>query len=390
MAQEYYSINPLCALRYAFELCKTANCLFSKPEGSGMPLVAHKPLPTYDHLRDSGQEILTLGNALQQDIRELHIGFLNMMPDAALKVTEQQFMRLVGSSNQIAQFFVHLFSIPGLSRDVKTQEYIEEFYISFDQVKKEGLDALIITGANVANPDLEEEPFWDPLQEVIDWAKANVTSVLCSCLATHAIVKALHHIDRQPLENKRWGVYSHKIQYPDHPLLRDINTRFDVPHSRNNDISRAQLEAANFKILVDSDDGGVHMAVSPDQFRMVYLQGHPEYDRISLLKEYKREVFRFISGERDTYPPHPENYFDDKAALIADEYHKKIIETRATVKTAPEFPEKEMEPHLDNTWRDTGKAIFNNWLGLVYRLTNLDRKKPFIADVDPNDPLCLG
>ena len=135
-----------------------------------MPLVAHKPLPTYDQLRKSGQEILTLGNALHQDIRELHIGFLNMMPDAALRVTEQQFMRLIGSSNQIAQFFVHLFTIPGLTRGYDTKKYIEKYYTSFDQIKQDGLDALIITGANVANPNLDQEPFWDPLQEVIDWA----------------------------------------------------------------------------------------------------------------------------------------------------------------------------------------------------------------------------
>jgi homoserine O-succinyltransferase len=355
-----------------------------------MPLVAHKSLPTYDYLRKNGQEILTLGNALHQDIRELHLGFLNMMPDAALKVTEQQFMRLIGSSNQIAQFFVHLFSIPGLPRDTATKKYIDEFYTSFEQIRKEGIDALIITGANVANPNLEQEPFWEPLQEVIDWATENVTSVLCSCLATHAIVKALHQIDRQPLKSKRWGVYTHKIYYPEHPLLRDINTRFDVPHSRNNDISRAQLEAAKFKVLVDSDDGGVHMAVSPDQLRLVYLQGHPEYDRNSLLKEYKREVMRFISGERETYPPYPEHYFNQSVATIVDQHQRKVFEALESGNELPEFPEKQIEPHLDNTWRDTGKAIFNNWLGLVYRLTNLDRKKPFISGIDPNDPLGLG
>jgi homoserine O-succinyltransferase len=354
-----------------------------------MPLVAHKPLPTYENLKKDGHEILTLGSALHQDIRELHIGFLNMMPDAALKVTEQQFMRLIGSSNQIAQFFVHLFSIPGLPRSLETQNYIEKFYTSFDEIKKEGLDALIITGANVANPNLEQETFWQPLQEVIDWATENVTSVLCSCLATHAIVKALHHIDRQPLENKRWGVYTHRICNPDHPLLRDINTRFDVPHSRNNDISRDQLEAAKFKILVDSEDGGVHMAVSPDQFRIVYLQGHPEYDGISLLKEYKREVNRFINGQRDSYPPHPENYFNEIAGNIANRYHEHVMESKKSGGEIPEFPEKEITPHLDITWRDTGKSIFNNWLGLVYRLTNLDRKKPFIPGIDPNDPLGL-
>ena len=115
-----------------------------------------------------------------------------MMPDAALTVTEQQFMRLLGSSNQIAQFYVYPFSISGLPRSPKTQAYINEYYASFAQLKEEGLDALVITGANVANPTLEQEPFWQPLQDVIAWATQNVTSVLCSCLATHALVKQLY------------------------------------------------------------------------------------------------------------------------------------------------------------------------------------------------------
>jgi homoserine O-succinyltransferase len=353
-----------------------------------MPLVAHTPLPSFEQLRKNGEEILSLDHALHQDIRELHIGFLNMMPDAALAVTEQQFMRLLGSSNQIAQFFVYLFTIPGLERSADTTAYIDKFYRSFEDLKKDGLDALIITGANVANPTLEQEPFWDPLQEVIDWATENVTSVLCSCLATHAIVKALHRIDRKPLTSKRWGVYTHRIE-SNHPLLRDINTRFDVPHSRNNDVSRAQLEEAGFSILVDSPDGGVHMAVSPDQFRIVYLQGHPEYDVNSLLKEYKREVFRFINDDRTDYPPHPDNYFNEEAGKIADNYHNEIISAIKNEQPMPEFPEKEIEEYLDNTWRDTGKAIFNNWLGLVYKLTHIDRKIPFIHGVDPKDPLGL-
>jgi homoserine O-succinyltransferase len=273
-----------------------------------------------------------------------------------------------------------------LERSQESKAYIDKFYRTFEDLKEEGLDALIITGANVANPYLEQEPFWEPLQEVIDWATENVTSVLCSCLATHAIVKALHRIDRQPLSNKRWGVYTHRIE-SNHPLLRDINTRFDVPHSRNNDVSRAQLEEAGFTILVDSPDGGVHMAVSPDQFRFVYLQGHPEYDLNSLLKEYKREVLRFTNGERNDYPPHPDNYFNLDAARIANNFQEKVTSAINKGSSVPSFPEKEIEHYLDNTWRDTGKAIFNNWLGLVYKYTHIDRKIPFIDGVDPKDPL---
>jgi homoserine O-succinyltransferase len=354
-----------------------------------MPLVRHSGLPTFDELREQGEEILSIEHALRQDIREMHIGFLNMMPDAALRVTEFQFLRLVGSCNQIAQFYVHPFSIPGLSRSRETQDYIDEYYTPFAELQEAGLDALIITGANVSNPTLEEEDFWPHLQDVIGWATENVTSILCSCLATHAIVKHFHGIDRERLPQKRWGVYSHRIRHPKHPLLRDINTRFDVPHSRYNAVTRAQLEASGLHILVESYDEDVHIAVSEDQFRLVYFQGHPEYHFNSLLKEYKREVNRFIRGERPTYPPHPEHYFDVEAASIANMYEADVRRAMTAEEEPPPFPEAEMERHLHNTWGDTGKAIFNNWLGLVYRLTHIERKRAFAYGVDPLDPLGL-
>lgn len=354
-----------------------------------MPLVAHHPLPTYDYLMTQGQEVLNLGSALQQDIRELHIGFLNLMPDAAFKATERQFLRLVGSSNQIVQYYIYPFTIPEVKRNTEIQTYIDTYYTSFEAVKSAGLDALIITGTNPANPKLDQEPFWEPLRQIVDWASEQTTSVLCSCLAVHAIVKHLHNIDRQPLERKRWGVYSHRITNPQHPLLRNINTRFDVPHSRNNDVSPEQLTAAGFKILVQGEESGVHMAVSPDLFRIVYLQGHPEYDRLSLLKEYKREVKRYFNHEREDFPESPENYFNADVEKILAEYRKSLELAASTQTDMPLFPETEIAGYLDNTWRDTGKSIFDNWLGTVYQLTNVDRHLPFIDDVDPEDPLRL-
>ena len=340
-----------------------------------MPLVAHTPLPAFEKLRQRGEKVLTLKEALHQDIRELHVGLLNMMPDAALIATEIQFMRLVGSSNQIAQFFVHPFSVEGLPHSEESQDYIDRYYKSFDEIKAMGLDALIITGANVSNPSLDQEPFWKPLKEVIEWAQQNVTSVLCSCLATHALVKLLYHIDRQPMAAKLWGVYPHRIIHQEHPLLRDINTRFDVPHSRFNAIYREPLERAGLTILIESEIAGVHMAVSPDQYSIVYFQGHPEYDINSLLKEYKREVCRFIDGERDDYPPAPQNYFCEDASVIAQRHKNGVLKALERGERPPEFPEAHIETLLDNTWRDTAKAIVNNWLGLVYEKTNFQRPR---------------
>ena len=351
-----------------------------------MPLVAHTPLPSFERLRNRGQEVLTLSRALKQDIRELHIGLLNMMPDAALEITERQFMRLVGNSNQIAQFYVHVFSVPGLERSPETLAYIDEFYTTFEEVQAEGLDALIITGANVANPSLDQESFWQPLTEVIEWARVNVTSTLCSCLSTHALMKYFYQIDRVKRETKKWGVYEHRVTQPNHPLLREINTRFDVPHSRWNSITKAQIEAAGLTVLIQGFDGEVHMAVSPDQLRIVYFQGHPEYDMNSLLKEYKRDLLGYFNG-KNPQPPYPENYFPIEAREIAERF---IAEAQLALENGadlPEFPEEQFLPWLDNTWGDTARAIFNNWLGSVYQVTSVVRNVPFDESVDPQDPL---
>lgn len=352
-----------------------------------MPLVAHNDLPTFGVLRDRGQVVLSLDRAREQDIRELHIGFLNMMPDAALTATERQFIRLVGSSNPIAQFYVYPFSIPELNRSEKAEEHIRRHYFKFEELAEQGLDALIITGANVITPSLVQEPFWEPLINIVRWAENNVASIFCSCLATHALVKHYHGIDRRHLSRKQWGVYSHRVTQPDHPLLRDVNTRFDAPHSRYNDVSREQFEAAGITVLAESDDVGVLLAVSPDRFRIIYFQGHPEYAAISLLKECKREVFRYLHGEREAVSRIPENYLTAAGETIAAAHIERAIAARAKGDTELEFPEAELKLHADNTWGDTGKAIINNWLGLVYQLTNLDRREQFMPGVDPNNPL---
>lgn len=352
-----------------------------------MPLVAHTALPTFERLREEGQTILSESHAFHQDIRELHIGFLNMMPDAALEATERQFFRLVGASNQIAQFHIHPFTLDTLPRGEKAQAHIDRYYEKFADLKEQGLDALIITGANPVKPHLEEEPFWEGLCEVAAWAQANVTSTICSCLASHALVQHLWGVRRRPLGFKRWGVYSHAVTMPEHPLVTDLNTRFDLPHSRFNQIDREVLESVGVQVLVDSAEAGVHMAVSPDLFRLIFLQGHPEYDQISLLKEYQREATRWFEGIRADYPPYPENYLRPLAKAILSEYRLAQTQAKKLGKPMPPFPQDLLLPLLHNSWRDSAKVFFSNWIGKVYQLTNSDRRKPFMEEVDPDDPL---
>jgi len=356
-----------------------------------MPLVAHNQLPSFNRLRGEGIKVLAPDAAQHQDIRELHIGLLNMMPDAALSATERQFFRLIGESNPIAQFYVHPFTLSELPRSEKTQLHINQFYETFEQIKQQGLDALIITGANVIGSELSNQAFWKPLIEVADWAHENVTSTLCSCLATHAVMEFRYNQKRVSQTEKKWGVFKHQVTDQSHPLVADINTRFDVPHSRWNDVSREQFEEAKLKVLGIGvgDDECVHLATSEDGFRTIFFQGHPEYDTISLLKEYKREVLLYIEGVRNDYPPFPENYFDSKSSAILREYKSRVITSMSSSLDMPEFPENLLVHYLDNTWHDTAEGVVGNWVGLVYQLTHSDRMKPFMDDIDSENPLNL-
>ena len=353
-----------------------------------MPLIAHSDLPSFARLRDEGQEVLTPGRAQSQDIRELHIGFLNMMPDAALQATERQFLRLVGSCNRIAQFYVHPFTFPEIPRDGKTRAHIAKYYRDFADLKREGLDALIISGANPVEADITREPFWSPLAEVVEWARENVCSVMCSCLATHAIVQLFWNFERYALPQKRWGVYSNRITDAAHPLIANINTRFDAPHSHVYEVNTKQFEDAGLLVLAASEASDLHLGTSPDGLRFVFFQGHPEYDSVSLLKEYRREVNRFIEGIRD-YPPMPENYFYGEALRVLDDYKHRAIAADGDYQNLPQFPETEALKWIDNTWTDTGKAIINNWLGLIYQVAHRNRNKVFMDGINPKNPLGL-
>lgn len=352
-----------------------------------MPLVAFSKLPTFQRLMNEYHDVLPLDRAKHQDIRELHIGLLNMMPDASLKATERQFMRLVGDCNQIVQFYVHLFTIPAIERSSETQQWVDDYYEDFELIKESGLDALIISGANPASKHLEQEAFWPMLTEVIDWAKDNVTSTLCACLATHAVVQYLYDIKREPLPEKKWGVFQHRLTTQDHPLTRHMNTRFDVPHSRYNEVTRQQLTNSGVILLAESEQANVHLAVSPDGFRLVFFQGHPEYDALSLLKEYKREVVRWFIGEIEEYPPFPENYFNADVQDKMNAFKLLVEESKLNKLPFPDWPEEWLVSQIDNTWRDTALSIYNNWLGMVYQLTNKDLGQRFMSGVDPENPL---
>lgn len=322
-----------------------------------MPVVEHSSLPAFHRLRTEG---VAVGQG-EPGLPDLRIGLLNLMPDAALAATDRQFVRLVSGFGDRANLYVHPFTLAAWSRGDEAQTYVAENYLTFPDVKDRGLDALIITGANPAHFELSEEPFWRGLTEVIDWGEESVLSTLCSCLATHAVLEHKGLLKRSKLDSKRWGVYEHARLDADHPLLDGVDSSVEAPHSHWFDMTRTDLEGVGVKVLLESDEAGVHMATSEDGFRYVFFQGHPEYDDISLLKEYKREVGRYLAGERE-YPVFPEHYFDDEAREVLGRFKEQVVGAGS-----PEFPEREVTRRWKPAWVTQGQAIYSNWLAEVLR-----------------------
>lgn len=295
--------------------------------------------------------------------QRLSVGLLNLMPDAALRATDRQFMRLVSAGADVLDIAMRVFTVAGEYRDEEARLHIKRHYRSFPQIAAAGLDALIVTGANPAQAELGQEVFWDGLEEVLDWAQEETLSILCSCLATHAVLEKYRGMKRTRLPQKRWGVYSHR-KLDDHPLLNGLHGMVEAPHSHWYDVTRDEMESVGLTVLLESDEAGVHMAVD-DEDSYVFFQGHPEYDVVSLLKEYRRELGRFWRGEREDYPPVPEHYFDEAAIAKLEEY-RPILETASTTGTwPPQLVEDELLPRDRHIWNDQGKVIYRNWLHRV-------------------------
>ena len=286
----------------------------------------------------------------------LRVGLMNMMPDKALAVTERHFAGLLGADCGRALDLL-CYSPPEIARGHEVSAHLTAHYRPLGGLPNDRLDLLVITGANVSNPCLAQEAFWPPLLAVLDWARRTGLPTLCSCLATHAVLEADHGQSRRPVSPKIWGVYDHEAAAPGHRLLSGLAARVPVPHSRHNEITADQFAAAGYEVLLIGGDCGVHLAVSRDGGRRLLLQGHPEYDAVSLLKEYKRELGRWDSGARADYPPLPTGCFDPPAAaLLTARREAALAGDRAPL------PETAVAATLRNRWRDDAVRVTDNWL----------------------------
>ena len=324
-----------------------------------MPLVQFNNFPSIDRVQSEGVSVC-VHDEIDHDLPRLNIGFLNMMPDAAVSATERQFLRLLGANQNVNCYF-YPFNISGVSRSPELLSHIDNYYFDLDQIKSKQLDALVVTGANVSQPLLSNESFWDELIDVLSWAKNNVSSTVCSCLATHAAVKVLYGVDRKHLGDKCWGVFKHETVNRDHVLTNKVNPTIAMCHSRFNDISAKDFVKNNISVLIESNEVGVQLAAEKDM-SVIYFQGHPEYDDISLLKEYKREIINYLTGARNDYPPTPQNYFDSASLKVAEEFKNLVLNADSHVEVMKDFPEIDLRKNVENMWGTAAHSIFDNWL----------------------------
>jgi len=295
----------------------------------------------------------------------VEIGLVNNMPDTALEATERQFTALLEAAAGETRVRLRFYSLPGVPRSERGQRHVDKFYRGLRELPASGVDALIVTGTEPRAASLRNEPYWHLFGELIDWAEHNTVSTVWSCLAAHAAVLHLDGIARHPLAEKCIGVFD-CAALADHPLMAG-QTRFAVPHSRWNELREDELRARGYDVLTRSPQAGVDAFVRDGRSLFVFLQGHPEYDALSLLGEYRRDFGRFLRGERDVCPSLPLGYFDDAAmARLADLRARALADRREEL--LAEFPVVALEQSLSARWRPAAERLYANWLSQVVAL----------------------
>jgi homoserine O-succinyltransferase/O-acetyltransferase len=290
----------------------------------------------------------------------LHIALINNMPDPALEDTELQFFDLLDVASGATQVFVRLYSLTGVPRTDRGQRHLNSFYFEFDDLWKTPLDGVIITGTEPRDPDLRNEPYWGLLAEVFDWAARNTNSTILSCLAAHASVLHFDRIPRHRLPDKQFGVFE-AAKHCDHPLMNGVKNGLQLPHSRWNEVRADELSTAGYDVLTSSVLAGVDVFVKKiRQSLFLHFQGHPEYSPETLFKEYRRDIKRFLRGERETYPTMPHDYFDRAATGILEDFRgKALADPREEMMQS--FPES-VAKGLQSAWHSSAVLIYSNWL----------------------------
>lgn len=240
----------------------------------------------------------------------LRLGIVNNMPDAAMSNTLRQFLDVLEGASVGLRVQVFLLAMPQIARgDIGKKHMRENPHFDASQIASMGLDALIVTGTEPKAPHLKDEPYWPALASLFDWIDREGPPTVFSCLAAHAAVLHYDGIERQRLSEKRFGFFPHTITGKD-ALTANLPPLFTVAHSRCNEVPGEALEAGGYRVLTASAEAGADLFVKQRRNTLMFFQGHPEYDIRALGREYQRDVRRFLTGERDTYPSEPRFYFN--------------------------------------------------------------------------------
>jgi homoserine O-succinyltransferase len=290
----------------------------------------------------------------------LKIGLLNNMPDAAMATTERQFSSLLQVATEGTPVTLKLFALAGVVRGDAAQAHMRGRYQGAEALADAGLDGLIVTGAEPRAPDLEQEPYWPALTKVIDWSQQSGIPTIWSCLAAHAAVRHLSRIRRQPLPAKLSGVFE-TLPAREDPLLAGVTSPLIMPHSRQNGLVAEDLIEKGYRLLTHAPAVGVDAFVKRGVGLSVFFQGHPEYDTDTLMREYSRDVGRFLGGRRPHHPNTPVGYFDleVEAALAELSY---LARRRPHPKLVPFYSAILAKASPTRTWRSTAVKIYRNWL----------------------------
>lgn len=302
-----------------------------------MPIKIPNELPAVKTLLEENIFVMTETRAMTQDIRPLKILILNLMPTKI--VTETQLARLLG--NTPLQVEMELMQTSSHTPKNTSKEHMLAFYKTFDEVKDQKFDGMIITGAPVEKMEFEQVEYWEELCTVMEWSKSHVTSTFHICWGAQAGLYYHYGIKKYPLDSKMFGIFPHVVEHKTSMLFRGFDDEFFAPHSRHTEIRREDIEQVpELKILASSEQAGV-LAISTKKGRQIFITGHLEYDQYTLDKEYKRDVDLGLDIEV------PINYYPD------------------------DDPTK---PPLVK-WRSHANLLYYNWLNyFVYQTTPYDIK----------------
>ena len=300
-----------------------------------MPIRIQNDLPAKEILEKENIFVMDESRALSQEIRPLKVGILNLMP--LKEDTELQLLR--SFSNTPLQVDITFLTVTSHESKNTSMSHLNKFYQTFDDIKEKRFDGLIITGAPVEKMEFEEVDYWEEVCTIMDWSKTHVTSTMHLCWGAQAGLYYHYGIKKHILDHKVFGIFDHRVMNRKVPLVRGFDDHFMAPHSRNTENRTEDIRAIKeLTILAESEEAGVFLAIA-DEGRKIFVMGHPEYDRMTLDKEYKRDLEKGIEISL------PKNYYPDDDAS--------------------------QKPNLQ--WRSHGNALYSNWLNYyVYQTTPYD------------------